>query len=155
MSKIFSLSPCGPISFLGLTLSRNYLELLEHFNLTQLNLNICLIVLSGQTLLVTPSLTYSFAANYHLNFPRPAPIWPCSSVSRATVICSGGRGFEPHRVRDFSLTPCGPISFLGLTLRTYYLELLEHFNLSQLNLNISLNLSEKQTTDLSTTFCEL
>ena len=32
--------------------------------------------------------TCSFHANYLLNYPRPAPIWPCSSVSRATVICS-------------------------------------------------------------------
>ena len=54
-------------------------------------------LLSGQALLITPSLMCSFAANYHLNFPRPASIWPCSSVGRATVICSGGRGFEPHR----------------------------------------------------------
>ena len=34
--------------------------------------------------------------NYHLNFPRPAPIWFCRSVGRATVICYGGRGFKPH-----------------------------------------------------------
>ena len=26
--------------------------------------------------------------NHHLNLPRPAPIWPCSSVVRETVICS-------------------------------------------------------------------
>ena len=31
------------------------------------------------------------------NDPRPAPIWSCSSVSRATVICSGSRGFESNR----------------------------------------------------------
>ena len=37
------------------------------------------------------------AANYHLNFPRLVPIWPCSSVGKVTVIRSGGRGFEPHR----------------------------------------------------------
>ena len=54
--RFFSLSLHGPISFLGLMLSRNYLGLSEHFNLSLLNLNICLIVL-GQTLLVTPSLT--------------------------------------------------------------------------------------------------
>ena len=40
-------------------------------------------------LLVTPSLTCSFAVYYDLNYPRPAPIWPCSSVGRATIICSG------------------------------------------------------------------
>ena len=45
-----------------------------------------------------PSLTCSFPQIYHdLNFPRPAPIWPCSPVGRATVICSGGRGFESRR----------------------------------------------------------
>ena len=41
-----------------------------------LSVYICIIVLSGQTLLVNPSLTCSFAANHHLNFPRPALIWP-------------------------------------------------------------------------------
>ena len=30
-------------------------------------------------------------------------------------------GSNPTGVRDFSLSPCGPISFLGLTLRKYYL----------------------------------
>ena len=45
-----------------------------------------------------PSLMCSFAANGHLNSPRPAPFCPC----RATVICSGGReffnisSFKPH-----------------------------------------------------------
>ena len=38
---------------------------------------------------------------YHLNFPRSAPIWSCSSDGRATVICSGGRGFESHRGQRF------------------------------------------------------
>ena len=47
----FFVFPCGPISFLGLTLRRY-----EHFSLPHLNHYICLIVLSGQTLLVTPSL---------------------------------------------------------------------------------------------------
>ena len=56
-------------------------------------------------------------------------IWPCSSVGRATVIYSGGRGKGSE---IFSPSPCGPISFLGLTLRRYYLGyLLEHFNLGQ------------------------
>ena len=53
--------------------------------------------------LVTTSLTCSFAAIYHLNFPRPAPVWPCSSVGRATLICSGGRGFESHRDQSEAL----------------------------------------------------
>ena len=54
-------------------------------------------------ILVTPSLTCSFTANYHLNFPRPAPVWPCSSVGRATVTCSEGRGFKPHQGQRFIL----------------------------------------------------
>ena len=91
-------------------------------------------MLSGQTSLVNPSLTCSSAANYHLTFPRPAPMWPCSSFGRATVICSGRRGFEPHRGQIFSLFPCGPISFLGVTFRRYYLGyLIEHFKLPHLN----------------------
>ena len=45
-----ALSPCGPISFLGLTLRRYYLGyLLEHFNLSHLNHYICLSLLGGQT----------------------------------------------------------------------------------------------------------
>ena len=52
------------------------------------------------------------------------PFDNCSSVGRATVICSEGRGFKPQ---------CEPISFLGPTLRRYYLgHLLEHFNLPHL-----------------------
>ena len=72
-SEIFSLSPCEPISFLGLLLSRYYSGyLFEHFNLPHLNHSICLIALSGKTLLVTPSLTCAFAANlpsYVISFP--------------------------------------------------------------------------------------
>ena len=42
-SEIFSLSPHGPISFLGLTLRRYYLGyLLEHFNLSHLNHRLCI-----------------------------------------------------------------------------------------------------------------
>ena len=66
-------------------------------------------MLSGQTCL--------FAVNYnHLNFPRAAPIWPCSSVGTTTVLCFRDRGFESHQgQRLFSLSPpCRPISFLGL-----------------------------------------
>ena len=50
-----------------------------------------------------------------------------------TSISSGGRGFE-SRSEIFSLSPCGPISLLGLMLRRYYLRyLLEHFKLPHLN----------------------
>ena len=98
-------------------------------------------MISGQSLLVTPSLTCSFAANNHLNHPRPALIWPCSSVGRATV-----HGlFRRSWVRTLpgseivSLSPCGPISILGLMLGMYYLGyLLEHFKLSPLNLYTSI-----------------
>ena len=55
------------------------------------------LMLSGQTFLVTPWLSCSFPANYHLNYLRPAPTWHCSSVGRAMVVCFGGRGFESHR----------------------------------------------------------
>ena len=40
---------------------------------------------------------YSRLVAEYLNIPRPAPIWPCSSVGRDTMICSGGRGFKNHR----------------------------------------------------------
>ena len=113
---------------------------IQNFNLPHLNHYIIyLLMLCGQTLLVTPSLTCSFATNYHLNFPRPAPIWPCSLVGKATVICSRGHEFEPHRGQRFFfyLSPCRLIYFLGLLLRRYYLGyLLEHFNLPHLNHDI-------------------
>ena len=70
--RFFSLSLFGPISFLGLSLRRYYL-----------NHNICLIVLSGQTLLVTPSLFsfYIYTALQHtaltsiFNFTRPLGVF--------------------------------------------------------------------------------
>ena len=53
----FSLSPCEPISCLGQSLRRYYFGMfIQHFNIPELNHYICLIVLSGQTLLVIPSL---------------------------------------------------------------------------------------------------
>ena len=64
-----------------------------------------------------------------------APIWPCSSVGRAK-----GDLFRKSWVRTspgseiFSLSPGGPTSFLGLTLRRLGYSLLEHFNLSHLKL---------------------
>ena len=62
------------------------------------------------------------------------------------MICFGGRGFDTHRdQRIFSLSPCGPISFLGLTLSRYYLGyLLEHFNLPHLNLYIYLRRQQER-----------
>ena len=73
-------------------------------------------------------------------------VWPLSTIIKPKYMlnsaqrlaqCSGGRGFEPHRgQRFFSLSPCGPISYLGLTLSRNYLGLLEHFNLPLLTLNI-------------------
>ena len=43
-------------------------------------------MLSGQALLVIPSLPFLLAPNFHFNYPRPAPISPCSSVGAATVM---------------------------------------------------------------------
>ena len=57
------------------------------------------------------------------------PFWPNRTHS-------GGRQWIqiPPGSETFSFSPCGPISFLGLTLRRYYLGyLLRHFNLPQLN----------------------
>ena len=66
---------------------------------------ICLFVLSSQALLVTPSLTCLFVANHHLNYSRPAPVWFCSSVGRASIIYSDVVGTNPTHVRDcFSLS---------------------------------------------------
>ena len=55
------------------------------------------------------------------------------------MIFYGGREFEPPPgggggAETFSLCPSGPISFLGLSLRRFYLGYcLEHFNLPHLN----------------------
>ena len=68
---------------------------IQHFVLPHLNHCACLLMLSGQTLLISPSFTCSFFANFQLNKPRPAPIWSCSSVVRA---CNGDM-FRPARVR--------------------------------------------------------
>ena len=78
-----------------------------------------LILLSGQTLLVIPSLTCSFAANYRLNFPLPAPVWHCSSVGRATVICSERSWVQtPPWVRSNATlaTCCRYINIINLTI---------------------------------------
>ena len=101
----FPLSPCGFISILGqfrIAQKASFGIFIQHLNLPYSNhyMYMCLVVLSGKTrgremLLVTHSVsrTCSFAANYHLDFLRPAPSWPCSSVGRATVICSGDHVF--------------------------------------------------------------
>ena len=78
---------------------------ISYFIIFYSNYYICLLVLSDYTLLVVPSLMCSFAANYHLNFTRRAPSWPCSLVGRATVICSGGRGFECYRILFLRVGP--------------------------------------------------
>ena len=31
------------------------------------------------------------------SYPRPTPIWPCSSVGRVTMTGSGGGGFKFHQ----------------------------------------------------------
>lgn len=39
-----------------------------------------------------------------LQYPRYAPVWPCSLIGRAALICSGGRGFNSYPDQSFSLT---------------------------------------------------
>ena len=84
---------------------------LRHLHSTHhISTTLRLIVLSDQALLFTPSLSCSFTATY----PRPAPVWPCSSVCSATVICSGGRGFECNRGQRLLLfLRVGPFPFWG------------------------------------------
>ena len=89
--------------------------------------------LSGQPLQVTCSLTCSFAANYQFNFPRPAPIWPCSSVGKATEIVPAVVGSNPTGVRDF-LSPCGPISFpWAIAQKVLFGIFIQHFNTPHFN----------------------
>ena len=51
-----------------ISVQTSFVIIVQHLNLPHLNHYICLLVLSGQTLLVTPSLTCSLAANFHLNY---------------------------------------------------------------------------------------
>ena len=44
-----------------------------------------------------------FSPFLHWQSAWPAPIWPCSSVGIAAVICSRGRGFEHHQGQRFFL----------------------------------------------------
>ena len=38
------------------------------------------------------------------------PFWPCSSVGKAAVIKSEGRGLDSHPGQSFSLSLYGPVS---------------------------------------------
>ena len=92
-----------------------------------------------------PSLTCSFAAIYHLNFPQTAPIWPCSSVGRATVICSGGRGFEPHRGQRFFLFLRVAYFLSRANAQQELFGIIRHFNLSLLKPKYMLGISSIKT----------
>ena len=119
-----SLFPCEPISIIGLSLRRlrlGYLYSTPPYRACK-KTPYTLISVERPNLQVTPLLMFEFAANCHLNDPRPATIWPCSSVGRVTVICSGGREVESHRgkrIFPFSVwAHC--ISFLELSLIRYH-----------------------------------
>ena len=73
------------------------------------------------------------AANSHLKLPRPAPIWPRSSVGRATVICSGAHGFESHRgQRFFSFSVWPHFLSKAVTQKVLFGIFLQQFNLPHL-----------------------
>ena len=79
------------------------------------------------------------AGRLSITMQRPSPICPCSSVGRATMICSGGREFESQRAQTFfSLFLREPISFLGISLRRTYLVYL--YNTQFLKLYTSFNM---------------
>ena len=83
VTDFFSL--CGPISFLGIR--RYYLEylldLLEHFNLQYLNHY--LIVLSGQTLLVTLFLCLQFSKHWSVRVPLITLSYTARKIGSAHV----------------------------------------------------------------------
>ena len=59
--------------------------------------------------------TYSLTCNWHLHFPRPAPVWPCSSVGGAVVITKVVGSIRI--LVGVSLCPCVvPIPSVGLAL---------------------------------------
>ena len=59
--------------------------------------------------------TYSLTCNWHLHFPRPAPVWSCSSVGGAVVITKVVGSIRI--LVGVSLCPCVvPIPSVGLTL---------------------------------------
>ena len=87
----FFLSPAG-VQFLSRANTRKVSLgiIIQHFNLPHIFK--ALYMHAKPLILVTSSLTCSFDANCHLNYPRPTHsrlpsgmAWPCSSVSRATV----------------------------------------------------------------------
>ena len=59
--------------------------------------------------------TYSLTCNWHLHFPRPAPVWSCSSVGGAVVITKVVGSIRI--LVGVSLCPCVvPIPSVGLAL---------------------------------------
>ena len=59
--------------------------------------------------------TCSFSTNNQLQYPRPAPIWPCSSVGRETVICfpslicSFTTNYHLNYPRPVPIWPCSSV----------------------------------------------
>ena len=87
--------------------------------------------------LVTPSLTCSFAVNYHLNFPRPVPTGLVAQLVEQRDLFRRSWVRTPTGSEIFSLSPCGPISFLGLTLRRYWVFLHWSLNFAELSLSLA------------------
>ena len=98
---------------------------IQHFNLLHLNHYICLIVLSGQT--TGYPFIYAFICCKFTIFISHDQLPSGDLFRRSWVRIRPGSGI-------FALSPCGPTSLLGFSLRRYYLGyLLEHFSLPNLN----------------------
>ena len=69
---------------------------------------------------------------FQLHFPRPAPVWPCSSVGGAAVIKLEGRGFKSHPGQRFPLSLCGPISICRANAHMVYGLKHQHFRLQSI-----------------------
>ena len=106
------LCPCvGPIPSVGLTLRWSMgRKLALHITLYHstcskykcYTANVC------KNVTLPCTWTYSLQCHWHLHFPHPALVWPCSSVGGAAVIKSGGRGFNSHPGQSFPVPLCGP-----------------------------------------------
>ena len=62
-------------------------------------------------------------------YQRPAPVLALCLNRRATAIDSVGRGFKPHPDQGFSVSLCGPLPILELTLRWDKVGISKHCNL--------------------------
>ena len=108
-----------------LELRINYTLWLNLFDYKCYKANVC-----KETVTLPCTCTYSLPWSWNIQFPRPTPAWPCSSVGGAAVIKPEGREFNSHPGQNeinahpsqsFSLSLCGPNSISGANAHMVYM----------------------------------